>query len=194
MTVTLPEHADAKGFELWLEANLREGDVTREHSTLHLYADDPRGVRYVEGVLAMLCDELETPVEVVVERWNPGRREWQSPGVPIADTTDPEGPPDPYTIDFDGSHYEVVLSSPTRLSGDLVQRLQRELPVFRLGESRLWAAAVNIEEAQELADRARGELPTGTQLRVRPLTRRLRWWRKQQLLGSYAAGGDVGGG
>ena len=76
LTVTLPEHADAKGFELWLEANLRDGDVTREHSTIHLYADNPGGVRHVERVVAMLCDELETPAHVVVERWNPGLREW----------------------------------------------------------------------------------------------------------------------
>ena len=192
--MTLPARADAKGFQLWLEANLRGGDVTREHSTLHLYADDPRAVRYVEGVVTRLCEELETPAEVVVERWNPGRREWQAPGLPIEDATDPEGRPDPYTIDFDGSRYEVVLSSPTRLSETLVHRLQRELPVFRLGERRLWATAVDIQEAHDLADRARGELPTGTQLRVRPLTRRRRWWRKQQLLGSYASGGDVGGG
>src|SRR5262245_16192179 len=63
LTVTLPARADAKGFQLWLEANLRGGDVTREHSTLHLYADDPRAVRYVEGVVTRLCEELETPAE-----------------------------------------------------------------------------------------------------------------------------------
>jgi hypothetical protein len=114
------------------------------------------------------------------------------PRVAVEDVAGPT--PDPFRIDFERAGSEVVLSSPKQLSEDLVSRLQRELPVFPLRRRRLWAAAVDIQEAQVLADRARVELPTGTQVRLRPLTSRRRWWRKQQLLGSYASEGTSGNG
>jgi hypothetical protein len=187
VTVTLPQRADAEAFMEWLGVNLPEGDVTRDGSRIHVYADDPRGVKHVEHVVATMCDELETPAYVVVDRWNPGRDEWQPPGITVDAVEEPV--PSAYDLDFETLHHEVVASSPNRLDSELVDRLRRELRVFPLGPHRLWAAAPTAEEVQEVVDRLRVELSPETQFEVEPLTRRRRWLRQQQLLGNYASGG-----
>jgi hypothetical protein len=189
LTVTLPQHADAEDFMEWLSVNLPEGDVTRDGPRIHVYADDPRGVKYVEHVVATMCDELETPAYVVVDRWNPGDEAWQPPGIPVEEPEPP--PPDPVEVDLGAAEVEVLLRSPEALPDDLVERLQREgIAVFSLGGRRLWAPAPDAWRGEEIAERLRLEAPSGSAVEVRPLTRWLRWHREQQLgLGSWGGGG-----
>jgi hypothetical protein len=125
LTVTLPQHADAEDFMEWLSVNLPEGDVTRDGPRIHVYADDPRGVKYVEHVVATMCDELETPAYVVVDRWNPGDEAWQPPGIPVEE---PEPrPPDPAEVDLGAAEVEVLLRSPGGATG----RPRRTAPARR---------------------------------------------------------------
>jgi hypothetical protein len=130
--------------------------VTRDGPRLFLYATTEEAAREAERVARELLEADRLTAAVRVVRWSPADEEW----VP-ADAPATEGAPHPY-------EWEVRIDLPSRDdAGALAARLAEEgLPAHRLWR---WVSvdAKTAEEANELADRLRAEVP-GAEVRVDP--------------------------
>ncbi|HKG09764.1 MAG TPA: hypothetical protein VKB07_04275 [Gaiellaceae bacterium] len=130
--------------------------VTRDGPKLFLYASDEEAAREAERVVRELLDAERLTASVRITRWDPVAEEWVAPDAPS-----PAGE-HPY-------EWEVHVDLPGRNEArELEGRLNAEdLPVHRLWR---WVTvdAHTAEEANEIADRLRDELPDGTEIRIEP--------------------------
>jgi hypothetical protein len=130
--------------------------VTRDGPRLFLYAASEEAAREAERVARELLDADRLTGSVRITYWVPAAEEWRSP-----DTSGDEAE-HPY-------EWEVHIDLPGRNEArELASRLQTEgLPAHRLWR---WVTvdARTADDAGEIADRLRQELPAGTDVRVEP--------------------------
>jgi hypothetical protein len=149
--------------------------VTRDGSRLFLYAATEPQAREAEQVVRSLVDENELTAEIAVTRWHPVEEVWKDASIPLPATAEEEQAE--YTAReaaeeeearvegrFD---WEVVIRLPGRDAAvELADRLAAEgIPVVRRWRYAV-AGAVTEEEALELSERLRQELPEGADVRV----------------------------
>jgi hypothetical protein len=149
--------------------------VTRDGSRLFLYAATEPQAREAEQVVRGLVDENGLTAEIAVTRWHPVEEAWKDASIPLPAT--PEEEQAEYTAReaaeeeearvegrFD---WEVVIRLPGRDAAvELADRLAGEgIPVVRRWRY-VVAGAVTEEEALELSERLRKELPKDADVRV----------------------------
>jgi hypothetical protein len=149
--------------------------VTRDGSRLFLYTATERQAREAEQVVRRLVDENGLTAEIAVTRWHPVEEAWKDASIPLPTT--PEEEQAEYTAReaaeeeearvegrFD---WEVVIRLPGRDAAvELADRLAGEgIPVVRRWRY-VVAGAVTEEEALELSERLRKELPKDADVRV----------------------------
>jgi hypothetical protein len=130
--------------------------VTRDGPRLFLYASSEEAAREAERVARELLETERLTGSIRIRSWDPGAEEWRGP-----ETTVGEGA-HPY-------EWEVHIDLPGRNEArELAARLEGEgLPAHRLWR---WVTvdARTTDDANEIADRLREELPDGTEVRVEP--------------------------
>jgi hypothetical protein len=128
--------------------------VTRDGPRLFLYTSDEEAAREAERVARALLEAERLTGSVRITRWNSSSEEWLGPETPAGDH--------PY-------EWEVHIDLPGRNEArELAARLGGEgLPAHRLWR---WVTvdARTADDANEIADRLRQELPAGTEIRVEP--------------------------
>jgi hypothetical protein len=149
--------------------------VTRDGSRLFLYAATEPQAREAEQVVRSLVDENELTAEIAVTRWHPVEEAWKEASIPLPTTPAEEHAE--YTAReaaeeeearlegrFD---WEVVIRLPGRDAAvELADRLAAEgIPVVRRWRY-VVAGAVTEEEALELSERLRKEVPEDADVRV----------------------------
>jgi len=149
--------------------------VTRDGSRLFLYAATEPQAREAEQVVRSLVDENELTAEIAVTRWHPVEEVWKDASIPLPAT--PEEEQAEYTareaaeeeeVRVEGRFdWEVVIRLPGRDAAvELADRLAAEgIPVVRRWRY-VVAGAVTEEEALELSERLRQELPEDAGVRV----------------------------
>jgi hypothetical protein len=149
--------------------------VTRDGSRLFLYAATEPQAREAEQVVRSLVDENGLTAEIAVTRWHPVEEAWKEASIPLPTTPAEEHAE--YTAReaaeeeearlegrFD---WEVVIRLPGRDAAvELADRLAAEgIPVVRRWRY-VVAGAVTEEEALELSERLRKEVPEDADVRV----------------------------
>jgi hypothetical protein len=149
--------------------------VTRDGSRLFLYAAIEPQAREAEQVVRSLVDENGLTAEIAVTRWHPVEEAWKEASIPLPTTPAEEHAE--YTAReaaeeeearlegrFD---WEVVIRLPGRDAAvELADRLAAEgIPVVRRWRY-VVAGAVTEEEALELSERLRKEVPEDADVRV----------------------------
>lgn len=131
--------------------------VTRDGARLFLYASTEEAAREAERVAAELLAADRLTASVRIRRWDPAAEEWAATDAPTGAVAE-----HPY-------EWEVRADLASRdEAGELAARLEADgFPVHRLWR---WVSvdAHTADEANELADRLRDELPEGTDVRVEP--------------------------
>lgn len=130
--------------------------VTRDGPKLFLYAADEEAAREAERVVRELLDAERLTATVRITRWDPVAEEWVAQDAADAPREHPY-------------EWEVRIDLPGR---DEARELEERLKAEGLPAHRLWRwvtiDAHTAEEASEIADRVRNELPDGTEIRVEP--------------------------
>jgi CO/xanthine dehydrogenase Mo-binding subunit len=162
-----------------------ELDVNAGHSYVFVYGSDDASARTARWALEEAASATGTAADVVVERWNPGRTEWQDPALPVEPAPKLEWWVD---IDFDRLRYEVRLHSPDSRSVDELARelLSEGARFLDRGGRVLAVGAYDEEEAQAIADDLRVRAPVGSEIEIRELTAMRRWLAKERVLGNYS--------
>jgi hypothetical protein len=128
--------------------------VTRDGPRLFLYAADEEAAREAERVARELLEADRLTGEVRITRWSSSSEEWVG--------SEEEADEHPY-------EWEVHVDLGSRDdAGELANRLiDQGLPAHRLWR---WVTvdAHTADEANELADGLRAQLPPGTEIRVEP--------------------------
>jgi hypothetical protein len=158
-------------------------DVNEKRWYVFAYANAEASARTARWALEEAASETGIGVDVVVERWNPGKAEWQDPVLPV------EPPPEPkpwVDIDFDALRYEVRLHAP---DADRLNELRRELRTegarfLDEGSRTVELGAYDEEEAQAIADDLRVRAPVGSKVEIHELTAMRRWLAKERLFES----------
>jgi len=150
--------------------------VTRDGSKLFLYTATEAHAREAERVVRAFVDTDELTAEIAVTRWHPVEESWKDVSIPLPAT--PEQEQAEYAAreaveireaEFEGEYdWHVIVHLPGRDDAVvLAERLAAEgLPVRRRWRY-LIADAVTEEDAQELADRLRSELPGDADVRIK---------------------------
>jgi hypothetical protein len=175
------------GYSLWErlralhlddEARRRLGPgvvVTRDGSRLFLYAQDEQRAREAGRVVRKLVEEDSLTGEVKVTRWHPVEQEWEDVSTPLPQGTDEERAEYESRVAEEASEAEaegeydwqvvVHLGSRDEAAG-LAEKLGGEgLPVAHRWRY-VVVGALTGEAAEELADRIRGDAPTGAEVGV----------------------------
>lgn len=129
--------------------------VTRDGPRLYLYAASEDAAREAERVARELLEADKLTGTVQIAYWDPAAEEWRGP--------------EPGTEGDHPYEWEVHVDLPGRNEArELASRLEGEgLPAHRLWR---WVTvdARTGDDANELADRLREELPEGTEIRIEP--------------------------
>jgi hypothetical protein len=149
--------------------------VTRDGSRLFLYTASEPQAREAERVVRDLVDADQLTAEISTTRWHPVEEAWKDVAIPLPTTPGEEQAEYAARVAteveearVDGrSDWEVVIRLPGRDSAvELAARLAAEgIPTVRRWRY-VVAAAVTEEEALDLADRLRAELPEDADVRV----------------------------
>ena len=132
--------------------------VTHDEDTVFVYAASRRQAEQAQAVVEAELRELRrSPVLVVVEHWLADEERW--------DDEPPGRDADEETLDRGFAPWEVrVTCASTDAARDLAQQLETE----GFGVVRRWkyvvAGAASREQAQELAQRVKGEVEPGGEL------------------------------
>jgi len=167
-----------RAFDLDDDARERLGPnvmVTRDGSRLFLYAASDVQAREAERIVRELVDADRLSADIAVTRWHPVEEAWKDASIPLPATPEDE------RAEYDareeteaeearlegGFDWEVVIHLPEREAAvQLAERLAAEgTPVVRRWRY-VVAGALTEEDAQELADRLRSELPEDADVRV----------------------------
>ena len=149
--------------------------VSRDGSRLFLYAGTEPQAREAERVVRELAADDDLSADIAVARWHPVEEAWKDAALPLPATAEEElaeeSARDAAEADEarkDGRYdWEVVAHLPSRDDAmALVERLSTEgVPAMRRWRF-VVAGAVSEEEAFELADRLRAELPEDAKVHV----------------------------
>lgn len=187
LTVDFDDEGDGTQLVEWLaalrlEAEERDrlGDrvvVSRDGPRVFLYADLEEVAREAEAVIRRELAAREAPFRLALERWHPVEQAWQDADVPLPRTDDEleaeharqQEREAAESRESGHAEWEVRVELPTRDETEaLAGRLEAEgIPVVRRATF-LLAGAVNEDEAVELAERLRAELPEGARVEVEP--------------------------
>ena len=130
--------------------------VTRDGPKLFLYAAAEEAAQEAERVVRELLEDERLTASIRITRWDPVAEEWAAPDAP--------GPPREHPYEW-----EVHVDLPGRNEArQLEERLNAEgLPAHRLWR---WVTvdARTSDDANDIADGLREELPEGTEIRVEP--------------------------
>jgi hypothetical protein len=149
--------------------------VTRDGSRLFLYASSEPQAREAERIVRSLVEADGLTADIAVTRWHPVEEAWADASIPLPAT------PEEVRAEYEARDvaeaeearregrfdWEVVIRLPGRDAAvDLGTRLEAEgIPTVRRWRY-VVAGAVTEEDAQELADRLRSELPEDADVRV----------------------------
>jgi hypothetical protein len=149
--------------------------VTRDGSRLFLYAVTEEQAREAEQVVRSLVEQDELTADILVTRWHPVEETWKDATIPLPTSLE--------EADVEQAAYEaaeakeaeatgqydwhVVVHLPGRdEAGELAHRLSAE----GLAVTRRWryvtVGEATEDDAQELVDGLRAELPDGTDIRI----------------------------
>lgn len=187
LTVDFDDEGDGTQLVEWLaalrlEAEERDrlGDrvvVSRDGPRVFLYADVEEVARESEAVVRRELAAREAPFRLAFERWHPVEQVWKDADVPLPRTEDEiederarqQEREAAESRDSGHAGWEVRVELPTHEATEaLAGRLEAEgIPVVRRATF-LLAGAVNQDEAVELAERLRSELPEGARVEVEP--------------------------
>lgn len=148
--------------------------VSRDDQTVFLYADSGERLRAAEKIVRR---ELGDGVDVALERWHPVAQDWQSVDAPMPETEaeiDAEeevvrGREEAEAEETGYADWEVRVVFPTPEETDtFADRLESDgIPLIRRHTFVLVGAA-SEEDARELAERLRTEVPAGATVEVEP--------------------------
>lgn len=187
LTVDFDDEGDGTQLVEWLaalrlEAEERDrlGDrvvVSRDGPRVFLYADLEEVAREAEAVIRPELAAREAPFRLALERWHPVEQAWHDAHIPLPRTEDELEAEHARQQEREAAgsresgyaEWEVRVELPTRDRTEaLAGRLEAEgIPVVRRANF-LLAGAVNEDEAVELAERLRAELPKGARVEVEP--------------------------
>lgn len=149
--------------------------VTRDDSTIFLYATTEPGAREAERVMRELVASDELSAEIRVTRWHPVAEEWRDSSVPLPASPDDEAEElaaretaEAREAEIEGDYdWHVVVHAPARSDAiELADRLGGEgLPVRRRWRY-VTVGVLTEERAEELAARLRSELPDDADVRI----------------------------
>jgi hypothetical protein len=160
------------------EARQRLGDrvvVTRDGSVMFMYAGSEEGAREAERVARELLSAEGLTAQISVTRWHPDEDAWKDASVPLPESDTEHGaeralheaeaerePPSAWDY-----HWEVRVDLPSlRDTLDFAGRLEDEGIDVKRRFKYLLVGAASEERAEELAERIRGEAPTGSSVHV----------------------------
>ena len=149
--------------------------VTRDGSQLFLYTSSEEQAREAERIVRELGEADDLSTDIAVTRWHPVEEAWKDASIPLPTTPAEERAEfearevaEADEVRRDGRFdWEVVAHLPARDAAvELAERLAAEgIPAMRRWRY-VVAGAFTEEEAQELADRLRSELPDDADVRV----------------------------
>ncbi len=166
-------------YELEEEARKRLGkrlavEVSAGDSAIFLYGDSEQQVREAERIVRQLLEEQGVDARLEVARWHPLEERWEDAGVPLP-RTEQERLAELGRLESEevadsrerGPMWEVRLELPGhRETEELAERLEAEgIPVLRRWKF-LLVGAESERQANELAERLRGEAPPGAVVAV----------------------------
>jgi hypothetical protein len=159
------------------------GDEDRSEWKVYAYADsDIVASRALDRLPVLLDDHELTILSVRLDRWNDRFGVWQDPSKPLP-------PPRPVIVppseEVEEPHWEVQVHAPSR---DRLQDVRDELEddgywCVKTGWHRFSVLAYEPDDAAEIADRIRTQLPLGSSVETRSLSSR-RLWLLRDVLGS----------
>jgi hypothetical protein len=145
--------------------------VTRDGSRLFLYATDEASVREAERVARELLEADRLTASIKVTRWHPVEEAWKDASLPLPGS-DADVASERAQKEADhagGDEWEVHVELPGR---DEATELARRLEAQGLRVHHLWryvsVDAATDDDANELAERLRSELPDDAELWVAP--------------------------
>lgn len=151
--------------------------VSSEGPHLFVYADTRDAAEAAQNVVQSLLDTEGATATIKLDRWHPLADEWRPADVPLPVTeaeqeeelVDAEAQDAADTAASGYAEWEVRVDLPEHADAvALAKRLEREgVPVTRRWKHVLVGAATE-DDANDLADRLRGEAPAGAQLTVEP--------------------------
>ncbi|HSK15791.1 MAG TPA: hypothetical protein VK915_06440 [Gaiellaceae bacterium] len=151
--------------------------VSRSGGRVFLYADDESFAREAEGVVRQLLAAEGREAGIVLERWHPIEQEWRDAGVPLprsesevrAEHERQQAREAAHSRETGHAEWEVRVSLASReATAELAERLEGDgFPVVRRSTF-LLVGAVNHDQAVELAERLRGDVPEGAAVEVEP--------------------------
>jgi hypothetical protein len=165
--------------ELEDEARSRLGhtlavEVSPGDDAIFVYSDSEGPIREAEKLVRGVLEEEGVDARLEVSRWHPDEDRWEDAGVPLPQTpAERQAELDRLASDEaaeslrDGPEYEVRLELPGHAETEaLADRLEGEgIPVLRRWRF-LLVGADTEQQANELAERLRGEAPEGTAISV----------------------------
>jgi hypothetical protein len=149
--------------------------VSRDGPDVFLYADTEDAAREAERVVRSLLEEHGYDGHLDVRRWHPDAGQWKPADVPLPTTEEEREVERRELMDREAAEstaegfpeWEVRIELPHR--HDAVE-LERQLQAEGLSCTRRWrflfVSALSEEQANELADRLRGEAPPDSNVTV----------------------------
>ena len=168
----LRERLDAEGLEHELSRAFDDRViVSRNGTTLFLYAGDREQAEKAKALVEQLAQEHAEEVEVSFTRWHPEAEEWRPADEPLPTDTAAQGAEHAARVAREREEseasgypeYEVRIDLPShREAKELVERLSAEgLPSVHRWKYVLLGTA-DEDSADELAERVRAEVPPGS--------------------------------
>jgi hypothetical protein len=164
------------------------GDSEQADWKVYAYADSEIVAGRAADRLPVLLEEHDaTVISVHLDRWNGQAEEWEDP-------SNPEPPPRARLAQSEETevpHWEVRVHGPdrTRLIAVRDELEDEGYWCVTTGWHRFSVVAWEPDEAAEIADRIRIQLPLGSSVETRPLGSR-RLWLLRDVLGSPPAAPD----
>jgi hypothetical protein len=162
-----------------------DGSDEDEEWTVYAYANSETVARRtLDRLPVLLSNHGATFLKSRLERWNHAHEEWEDPSLPLPP---PRPEPEPVFVDAGDPRWEVKVRSP---SGSALAGVREGLEAdghycVSTGWHRLSVLAYEPDEAGEIADLIRSELPLGSAVETHALSGR-RLWLLRDVLGSEA--------
>jgi hypothetical protein len=149
--------------------------VTRDGSRLFLYTPSEFQAREAERIVRGLVEADQLSADLAVTRWHPVEEAWKDASIPLPATPEQEQAEYAARVATEAEEarregrfdWEVVIQLPGRAEAvDLAKRFEAEGIPTRRRWRYVVAGAVTEEDALELADRLRSELPEDADVQV----------------------------
>jgi hypothetical protein len=170
----LHDHLDAAELEHDLSDAFHDRVVvSRDGTTIFLYAGDREQAEKAQSLVERLAEEDDEEVTIDFRRWHPVAEEWRPAGEPLPDELGEQQAERQVAIERELKEteergypeFEVRVDLPSRHEAEgFADQLRAEgLPVVHRWKYVL-ISAVDEEQAKELAERIRNEVPAGSKV------------------------------